>query len=51
MSPEQQVEHVVGVTNLAVKLMRAQNFDRSTCACGVALMARIIAGDDLILHG
>ena len=46
MSLEREVEHTVTVTNLAMAMMRAQDFDRVNCACGVAIMASVLAGQD-----
>jgi len=46
MSLKREVEHTVSVVNLAHALMRAQNFDRTNCACGVAIMASVLAGQD-----
>ena len=46
MSLEREVEHTVSVTNLAMAMMRAQNYDRTNCACGVAIMASVLAGQD-----
>ena len=43
---EAETKHTMDVTNLAVKLMRAQDFDRTNIACGVAITAKVIAGDD-----
>ena len=34
------------VTNVATAVMAAQDFDRSQCARGVAIVALVIAGDD-----
>jgi hypothetical protein len=48
MSLEQEVEHTVSVTNLAVALMRARDFDSASVACGVAILAKVLAGDDPI---
>ena len=36
----------MSVTNLAVALMYAQDFDRINIACGVAIAAKLIAGAD-----
>ena len=46
MSLETEVKHTVGVTNLVVTMMEAQGYDRTNCACGVAIMASILAGED-----
>ena len=43
---EKEVKHTVGVTELAVAMMRAQNYDRTNCACGVAIIASVFAGQD-----
>ena len=43
---EQELEHTTRVTNLTYAVMRAQNFDRANCACGVAIMASVLAGQD-----
>lgn len=41
-----EVAHTVDVTNLALAMMRAQDWDRANCACGVAIMASVLAGND-----
>jgi hypothetical protein len=46
MSLEAEVAHTVKVVNLTHALLRAQNFDRVNCACGVAIMATVLAGQD-----
>ena len=49
MSPDRtkvEVEHTVRVTNLANAMFAAQNFDRTQCAVGVAVMASVLAGQD-----
>jgi hypothetical protein len=52
MSPEQhallEARHAANVANAALQIMRAQDFDRVRCACGLAVMSTAIAGDDLI---
>ena len=48
VSLEQELEHTVSVTNLAVAIMRAQEFDRASVACGLLATAKVIAGDDPI---
>lgn len=45
-SLEQEVKHAVTVTNLAIALFRAQEYDRTNIACGVAIMASVLAGQD-----
>jgi hypothetical protein len=46
MSLEREVEHCADVANLAYAVMRAREFDRTSCACGVAIMASVLAGQD-----
>jgi hypothetical protein len=46
MSVKQQAEHTVAISNLATEILRAQGFDRAGVCCGLAIMAKVIAGND-----
>jgi hypothetical protein len=41
-----EVPHVVDVTNAALAVMRAMDFDQTTCAIGVAHISAVIAGSN-----
>jgi hypothetical protein len=40
------VKHTVAVTDLAVALMLAEDFDRANVCCGLAIIASMLAGKD-----
>jgi hypothetical protein len=46
MSLDQDVKQTVAVTDLAIELMRAKDFDRANICSGLAIIASLLARSD-----